>query len=82
MGDAGFDRGDERGGDVRGAPRGGIVGDLRLRELRREIERDVAGQHAAGDEGVFAAIKFTADGLVIGVERPSDAARVETGFEF
>ena len=58
------------------------VADFRLRQLRREIESDIAREHAAGDELVFAHIEFSADRLVIGVEAPRDPAAVKTGFQF
>ena len=59
----------------------GVGRHLRLRELRRKIERDVARQHAAAHERVFARVELAADGLMVGVEAPRDAPAVESGLE-
>ncbi len=81
LGDACLHRRDEIGGHVGGAPRTGVVGDLGLREFGRKVERDVAREHAARDERVFAVVELTTDRLVIGVERPCDAARMKAGLQ-
>ena len=75
-------RRDERGRDMGCDPPAGVIGDGRLREFGREIERDVAREHTPGDERVFTRVKFSADGLVVRVEAPRNPAAVKTGFQF
>ena len=69
---------DQVGRHVRLHPGGRVRRRLRLRELRRQIERDVAGEHAAAHERVLARVELAADRLMVGVEAPGDAAAGET----
>ena len=58
-----------------------VGGRLRLRELGRQVEGDVAGKHAAPDQCIFARVELAADGLVIGVEAPCDSPAMKAGLE-
>ena len=61
------------GGHARPGPRDGIRrqvgkrGGAVEREFGRKVEGDVAGEQAAADERVLAAVELAADGLVVGV---------------
>ena len=59
----------------------GVGRHLRLRELGRQIERDVAGKHAAAHQRIFARVELAADRLMVGVEAPRDAPPMKSGLQ-
>ncbi len=73
---------DQARGHMVSYPRHGVGRHVRLRQLRRQIERDVAGQQTPAHERILARIKLAANRLMVGVETPRDAPQMKSGLQF